>query len=1126
MTVFGQLKGWALPAIILVAGAAFAEAPGKLRQGAGQFKLSLSNDQREQLTDQKRDDVIEQLQRISAKFDDDSPQKPDLLFQLSEYYWEKSKFLFRSEEAHYDSDFKSYEKARDRGASTPAPTQSHVQSERYRALTMQIYEKLLKGYKAYERRDEVIFAMAFNLYEIGQNSEAIKRYDELIRRYPKSKFVPDAYIQLGNHYFDHNDLPRATVNYEKALATRIPKIYSYALYKLAWCDYNIGAFDKARKKLEEVVDFADNHGKGMVDLRNEALSDLVVVFVRLDRPDEAITYFKRKAQGTRQHRLIAKMANELGDAGHHDNAIRVFRYLLADNPDSPDAPDWQKSVVRAYDGLRQRSQVKQEVKRLAELYRPGSAWWKANAGNPGVLRNGFDVSEEAMRNIVTEYHQEAQKTRQVETYRLARDIYREYLDSYASSADEKLVSDYAFNMSFYYAEILWTLEDWSAAARAYDTVVAFKLPARDTAREVANQSYRKTAAYDAILAYDRLVKIDAGKLSNSLLRDGQKVDENRGKGKVDEGTKLVRKDASVTVEQPLTANEERLILACDRYTQQFSSPKDETDIRYQAALILYNKSHFVGAAKRFEEIILKWPEEKRSQEAADLTMAVLESQRAWPQLNAVAQKFAANKRLTRPGTEFAARVANVVEGSRYRYVDEVVYKQDKKPLEAAEAFLKFADDFPHTEHGDQALTLAMIIYSEQNQLDRGIAAGERALKEYPHSLLNLKVRYTLARLYERTADFRKSAQMYEFFIAAFDAANGSHSDSRGKTSRTHAAAQKPRTSQAGAHQEEAQKLVQEASAWVPDAQFNAALWWEGLNRTEHAVAAYKLYLGRFGDRPDSPEVAFNIGRLYEKEGQHKEAAHAFESFGHEYARDARVSGARRYLAVYHQLRAELQLHNSREAEKLQDELTRGHARLSPKDREDADVLNAYGHARFLDREALWKSYLAIRFNRVATLRADLMAKQKKLKEVEKAYLEVLSTGAGEYGIAALTRIGGAYADLAQNIRTSPDPKGLNEDQRQLYRGELENLAMPLEDKSVEALEKGLGKAYELNIYNRWTLEAQEQVNRFRPGQYEKVRPVEYQGSEFFATAPLDAELWNRPAVNTLKDATSALESTP
>lgn len=75
----------------------------------------------------------------------------------------------------------------------------------------------------------------------------------------------------------------------------------------------------------------------------------------------------------------------------------------------------------------------------------------------------------------------------------------------------------------------------------------------------------------------------------------------------------------------------------------------------------------------------------------------------------------------------------------------------------------------------------------------------------------------------------------------------------------------------------------------------------------------------------------------------------------------------------------------------------------------------------------------------------------------------------------------------------------------MYRGELENLALPLEDKANEALEKALAKAYELSLYNEWTLAAQEQVNRYHPGTYAQVRQVPFRGSEVFATADVAKE---------------------
>jgi hypothetical protein len=168
---------------------------------------------------------------------------------------------------------------------------------------------------------------------------------------------------------------------------------------------------------------------------------------------------------------------------------------------------------------------------------------------------------------------------------------------------------------------------------------------------------------------------------------------------------------------------------------------------------------------------------------------------------------------------------------------------------------------------------------------------------------------------------------------------------------------------------------------------------------------------------------------------------------------------------------------------------------------------AYAHCRFYQLEPMWKQYTDIKFNKLKTLKDDFLAKSKKIVEVEKAYTEVLTIGSGEYGIAALTRIGLAYADLAQNFLDSPDPtvkgKALDEDQIAMYRGELENKAFPLEEKALEGLEKALVKSYELSIYNEWTILAQDKINKYRPGLYAKVHEMPYRGSEFFVTAAME-----------------------
>jgi TolA-binding protein len=1068
------------------------------RHGPAKWRLNLSPEKRGELADRKRDEVIADLQRIAAKFDDDSPQKPDLLFQLSEFYWEKHEYLYELEMARLDQQWAAFEAAKKKGEKGIEPKEDHKGSERYRQLTMGIYERLLAKYPEYARRDEVLFLLGYNFAELNRGKDAIAEYSELIQKHPGSPLVPDAYIQLGNYWFDHNKLEAARENYEQAYKSNQPKIHSYALYKLAWCDYNAGQFERALSRLQQVVEFADTRGNEMVDLKNEALKDLVTVYVRLDRSDEARGYFEKKAPAGQQMKLVARLADGVADAGHYDKAIHLYRYLIGRAPMGANAPDYQQAIVHCYEGLRDRASVKREAHQLADAYHPGSPWWKAQK-DVSALRSAFDVSEEAMRSIVTEYHQEAQKTRQVETYKLARDIYKEYLDAFASSKDPQWIADQAFNLRFYYAEILWTLEDWANAAEQYDAVVRFQIPDRDTAKEVSNESYRKTAAYDAILAWDKLVKIERGELSETELKDGQKVDDRKAKGDVEKGVKLSQRNTNLD-EEALTRNEQKLVEACDTYAKMFPGAKDEIEIRYQAAVVLYQKNHFLDAATRFKDIIRRWPEEKRSQEAAELAMHVLEAKGDWKDLHETAQEFLANKRLTKAGTDFAQRIEKVAEGSQYKYVSETLAGDQKDKQAAAEKFIQFVHDYPKSEDADRALTYATILFRDLGQAERAIAAGEQMLRDYPSSPLQPKVRWTLAHMYEHQADFKRAAETYESFVQSFDRAKDRLAQERKDGKK---AAKKPAAEGEMKHGftlEEKQQLLAEAEPWVPDAQFDAALWWEGLGKVDRALGDYRTYLSRFHDRKDVPEVAFHLGEMFEKAKRTAEARRAFEQFRQQYAHDKRATPTQLYLAEYHELKNTLALKNTHEAEQLRDELIWRHAKLPQQDRQDSASLDAFGHARFLAVEKTWTEYQQLKLDRVNSLQRDLMAKQKKLKELERGYTQVITTGAGEYGIAALTRLGQAYAQLAEAIRNSPTPRGLDDDQQAMYRGELEKLAQPLEDKAVDALQRGLDKAYELAVYNHWTIEAQDALNQYRPGLYQKVREVPYQGSEAFARA--------------------------
>ena len=414
-------------AALLVASPLLAATPLKLkpapkdvpaeRKGPAQVKAPTSADdvERDAAADKKRDELIADLKTIIPKIPD-GDKKADLYFQLAELWWEKARYVYLQENKDYDDAYAKGEEPR---------LDTHV-SDGYREEALRIYQIILKNYPSYERKDEVLFVVAYNLYEAGRKQDAIENYNTLIKQYPQSKFVPDAYVQMGEHFFQANDLTRARAAFEKAASFKLPKLYPFALYKLAWCDYNAGEYQGAIDKFKEVIAYAEGGSTDRIQLRNEALKDIVLAYAQIDAIDSASAYLHQKG-GEKAVDYVNKLAATYFESGKFDQAIRVYKMLEAEAPTHVRAPAWQQKVLLAYDKLNKRDKVVQEMKRLVADYGPASAWAKANAEQKGALAEANELAESALRELVQDYHQEAIKTKSVATYKLARDIYRQYL---------------------------------------------------------------------------------------------------------------------------------------------------------------------------------------------------------------------------------------------------------------------------------------------------------------------------------------------------------------------------------------------------------------------------------------------------------------------------------------------------------------------------------------------------------------------------------------------------------------------------------------------------------------------------------------------------------------------------
>ncbi|HET9156666.1 MAG TPA: hypothetical protein VFN91_08375, partial [Myxococcaceae bacterium] len=165
-----------------------------------QFQLGVER----QIND-KRHAQIDSLQRI-IELSGDSKETPDLLFRLGELYFEESRdYFFQANRKDDDlirglatKDVALQERSKKEKAALM------VQRDANAKLAVNQYTQIVQKYRDYPRTDEVLFFLAHNLMDLNEEKKALIAYGKLVKDYPKSRFVPDAYLAFGEYYFNNS----------------------------------------------------------------------------------------------------------------------------------------------------------------------------------------------------------------------------------------------------------------------------------------------------------------------------------------------------------------------------------------------------------------------------------------------------------------------------------------------------------------------------------------------------------------------------------------------------------------------------------------------------------------------------------------------------------------------------------------------------------------------------------------------------------------------------------------------------------------------------------------------------------------------------------------------------------
>lgn len=329
---------------------------------------------------------------------------------------------------------------------------------------IELYQKLLKEYPAYERNDQVLYQLARTYEELGRVDEAVQVMGRLTREQQRSRFVDEMQFRLAEYFFTRRRYVDAEEAYGSIVAMGASSsYYPLALYKMGWAYYKQELYDNALDRFIALLDHQVSTGYDFTQTSDEAerkrMDDTFRVislsFSNLGGAGSATEYFSRHGKRKYEDSVYGSLAEFYFEKRRYGDAAATYTAFIDSNPFHRESPQFQMRVIEVHLAGGFPSLVIDAKKRFAGAYGITADYWRhfEPANRPEVL--AWLKTNQA--DLARHYHALYQSPKQVKdkskNFEEALHWYREYLASFPADADSpavnhKLADLYLENRSF------------------------------------------------------------------------------------------------------------------------------------------------------------------------------------------------------------------------------------------------------------------------------------------------------------------------------------------------------------------------------------------------------------------------------------------------------------------------------------------------------------------------------------------------------------------------------------------------------------------------------------------------------------------------------------------------------
>lgn len=1072
---------------------------------------------------------IQVTRRLLKNMKTSDKRRADVLLRLAEGYFELTQVASREVRKLDDPIYEACQVKKDRkrcGLLRKKQRTANDNLGKVREANIKTLATLVKDHSNFKKMDEVLFSLGFSLEEMKQFDRARQVYHRLIKAFPQSAFIPNAYLSFAEYYFQQGDMRAAQQFYQKV--TEIPpernKVYGYAVYKQAWCHYNLEDYKAALQSFVETIEFGKSNPEAhsVANLMKQSRRELVMPYAQVGNPGRALDFFSRYAKDEDQAFEMFESLGELYfDTGKWPQVIAIYHELMAERSKDDKLCYWQTRVTNAVVSSKPKKAQVTEVQRMLDVWDS----YNSESHSEEAQKTCKQASASVLIDLATAWHREAigtdtqPGTNDRGTMEQASKLYRLVLTKFPDMESMKFPNidkrDWPteYKVSYYYAELLWRMESWAECGPAFDKVLEVN----------AEGEYTEDAAYASVLCYNKQYLASYAKRETQV-RGKESGKKGRRKKKREEPT--AEELAAQFRPKEFSPLEQGMLRAYQRYVCFVQGGDDIAQIKYRRARIYYESNHYEEAATIFKDIAFNHKDSELAVFAANLFLDSLNvlgshSQPTRPacydDMNDAIEPLYKMYCGTDGDREDNDELCSVLEQLRCdllrKKAEALQSNKDYKP--AAQLYVRIFRKYSECGSLDEVLYNASINFEAARLLGRAIQVRKVLIDRFPESDWAMRAMFLIGANYHALAFYEVAADFYEQFAEKYPKQLGAGCSDRERELGTCVIAN--------------------------EALQNAVFFRLGLGDEERALEDAKLFERNYKKKfpRETSQVVYSIGSIYERQEDWAKLIGHYRSYLKRYRKtampheviEANVASGRATLAMTKERKAGVDRRGAHGYFQSAIKTWQGaKERFGSLPVSDTDKARYLAMAKIGTAEALFHlgdeefdKYREVSFPvfKAKTKARGRMAKQKELQEkfqkwmqedfvkwlgtksaalqkAQKSYESIADLKVPQWDIAAAARIGDMYLALVNDFRDAPVPPVLKADEElvDIYYQGLDEASKPWVARAKDAYEFCLITATKVRWFNKFMTSCERELFKLDPRKY--PRAMELRGSDTYS----------------------------